>query len=81
MFGDLEDLGASLLHFTSQFKRAMAEEVSCQEDLSHTNQTIELAKAAGSKGWRYLELWPAVKRIWWRIGRRRWTPSLILYRE
>ncbi|CAL8361206.1 unnamed protein product [Arctogadus glacialis] len=52
MFGDMEDLDASLLHFTSQFKREMAEEVSCQEDLSHTNQTIELAKAAGSKGWR-----------------------------
>ena len=28
-----------------------------------------------------LELWPAVKQFWWRIGWRRWTPSLILYWE
>ncbi|XP_076016721.1 dynein axonemal heavy chain 11 [Genypterus blacodes] len=39
----LEDLDASLQSLTAQFERATAEKLSCQEEVTRTNQTIELA--------------------------------------
>lgn len=39
----LQDLDASLQNLTAQFERATAEKISCQTEVTHTNQTIELA--------------------------------------
>ncbi|TMS10512.1 Dynein heavy chain 11, axonemal [Larimichthys crocea] len=39
----LMDLDASLQSLTAQFERATAEKISCQEEVTRTNQTIELA--------------------------------------
>lgn len=39
----LQDLDASLQSLTAQFERATAEKISCQEEVTRTNQTIELA--------------------------------------
>uniref|UniRef100_A0A667Y5V4 Dynein axonemal heavy chain 11 n=1 Tax=Myripristis murdjan TaxID=586833 RepID=A0A667Y5V4_9TELE len=39
----LMDLDASLKNLTAQFERATAEKISCQEKVTRTNQTIELA--------------------------------------
>ncbi|XP_071372237.1 dynein axonemal heavy chain 11 isoform X2 [Centroberyx affinis] len=39
----LMDLDASLQHLTVQFERATAEKISCQEEVTRTNHTIELA--------------------------------------
>nr|XP_020468391.1 dynein heavy chain 11, axonemal-like isoform X3 [Monopterus albus] len=39
----LVDLDASLQSLTAQFERATAEKISCQEEVAHTIQTIELA--------------------------------------
>ncbi|KAM8734967.1 dynein axonemal heavy chain 11 [Acanthopagrus schlegelii] len=39
----LADLDASLQSLTAHFEKAIAEKISCQEEVTHTNQTIELA--------------------------------------
>ncbi|XP_061919084.1 dynein axonemal heavy chain 11 isoform X5 [Entelurus aequoreus] len=39
----LVDLDANLQSLTAQFETATAEKISCQHDVTHTNQTIELA--------------------------------------
>ncbi|XP_054638441.1 dynein axonemal heavy chain 11 isoform X2 [Dunckerocampus dactyliophorus] len=39
----LVDLDANLQNLTAQFERATAEKISCQHDVTRTNQTIELA--------------------------------------
>nr|XP_046254731.1 dynein axonemal heavy chain 11 isoform X1 [Scatophagus argus] len=39
----LMDLDASLQSFTAQFEKATAEKISCQEEVTRTHQTIELA--------------------------------------
>ncbi|KAM9352911.1 dynein axonemal heavy chain 11 [Symphorus nematophorus] len=39
----LVDLDASLQSLTAQFEKATAEKISCQEEVTRTNQTIELA--------------------------------------
>ncbi|KAM3873375.1 dynein axonemal heavy chain 11 [Diretmus argenteus] len=39
----LVDLDASLQNLTAQFERATAEKISCQEEVTRTNQTIKLA--------------------------------------
>lgn len=39
----LQDLDASLQSLTAQVERATTEKISCQEDVTQTNQTIELA--------------------------------------
>ncbi|KAM9852522.1 dynein axonemal heavy chain 11 [Aulostomus maculatus] len=39
----LMDLDANLQNLTAQFERVTAEKISCQEDVTRTNQTIELA--------------------------------------
>ncbi|XP_049439851.1 dynein axonemal heavy chain 11 [Epinephelus fuscoguttatus] len=39
----LADLDASLQNLTAQVERATSEKISCQEEVTHTNQTIELA--------------------------------------
>lgn len=39
----LQDLDASLQNLTAQFERATAEKISCQAEVTCTNQTIELA--------------------------------------
>ncbi|XP_070822029.1 dynein axonemal heavy chain 11 [Chaetodon trifascialis] len=39
----LVDLDTSLQSLTAQFERATAEKISCQEEVTHTNQTIDLA--------------------------------------
>lgn len=38
-----QDLDASLQNLTAQVERATSEKISCQEEVTHTNQTIELA--------------------------------------
>ncbi|CAB1446422.1 unnamed protein product, partial [Pleuronectes platessa] len=39
----LADLDANVQSLTAQFERATAEKISCQDEVAHTNQTIELA--------------------------------------
>ncbi|KAM4600952.1 dynein axonemal heavy chain 11 [Polymixia lowei] len=39
----LEDLDANLQNLTAHFERATAEKLSCQEEVTRTNQTIDLA--------------------------------------
>lgn len=39
----LQDLDSSLQSLTTQFEKATAEKISCQEEVASTNQTIELA--------------------------------------
>ncbi|CAL8247044.1 unnamed protein product [Lota lota] len=51
------DLDVSLHHLTSQFKRVTGEKVRCQEDLSRTNQIIELAnRLSEMKHWSQAEV-------------------------
>lgn len=39
----LKDLDSSLQTLTAQFERATTEKISCQEEVTRTNQIIELA--------------------------------------
>lgn len=39
----LQDLDSSLQSLTTQFEKATAEKIGCQEEVASTNQTIELA--------------------------------------
>lgn len=57
----LQDLDSSLQSLTTQFEKATAEKISCQEEVASTNQTIELANRLvkglevsweGPQGWR-----------------------------
>ncbi|XP_019728452.1 dynein heavy chain 11, axonemal isoform X3 [Hippocampus comes] len=62
----LVDLDANLQNLTAQFESATAEKISCQQDVTHTNQTIELANRLV----RGLE-----------SEKQRWSQSLIQYKK
>lgn len=43
LYSRLQDLDSSLQSLTTQFEKATAEKIGCQEEVASTNQTIELA--------------------------------------
>ncbi|KAG7460463.1 dynein heavy chain 11, axonemal-like isoform X1, partial [Solea senegalensis] len=62
----LADLDASVQSLTAQFERATAEKISCQEEVAHTNHTIELANQL-------------VKGL--ESEKERWSQALVQYEE
>ncbi|KAM9806325.1 dynein axonemal heavy chain 11 isoform 1-T1 [Syngnathus typhle] len=62
----LIDLDANLQNLTAQFESATAEKISCQQDVTRTNQTIELANRLV----RGLE-----------SEKKRWSRTLVQYKE
>uniref|UniRef100_A0AAV2MDL9 AAA+ ATPase domain-containing protein n=1 Tax=Knipowitschia caucasica TaxID=637954 RepID=A0AAV2MDL9_KNICA len=62
----LMDLDSTLQNLTKQFKKATAEKLSCQEEVSRTNQTIHLANRL-------------VKGL--ESERERWSRALVVYKK